>query len=155
MFIVVRWLYVFLYVLLLFIFSAQPESSAGTMSQGMMSWFPNLSKSDIQTLVFYVRKLGHVLAYAFGTAIIVYALHATPRLRKNYLAWGFTFALIIACLDEWYQSTLPHRTGSIVDVFIDMIGITFAIAVIGWRHYCRVQRNKNQGYDKELQENNK
>jgi VanZ family protein len=37
-----------------------------------------------------------------------------------------------AVFDEWHQSWVPGRTGSYVDVMLDMVGILLALGSIWW-----------------------
>ncbi len=134
-----------LYALSIFYFSAQPESSAGSMTSSLLDWFPNLARSDVQALIFYIRKLGHVLAYGVAAGLIVFALRGMPRLRKQALPLGFVLTMILAGLDEWYQSILPHRTGAFTDVLIDMIGVIIAVVIL---KYVLLRRD----YQEEQQE---
>lgn len=124
-----RWLVVGVYVVLLFVFSSQPESSAGHMQRQLFQWLPFLSNAEIRALVFYLRKSGHVVAYALGTWLILYAVKATPRLKRVPYRASLAIALLVAVGDEWYQSVLPHRTGLLADVFVDAIGIGIALII--------------------------
>lgn len=96
------------------------------MVQLFREWFPHLSRTQIQDMVFWVRKAGHVAAYAVLTGLTVYASSKTKGLKKHPVLWGGAVALAVAFIDEYQQMRLAHRSGSLTDVFIDSIGICFA-----------------------------
>lgn len=72
-----------------------------------------------------LRKTGHVFGYAMLGFLLFRAWRATlPRLdlrrwsfQSAALAWVMT--ALVASLDEWHQSYLPSRTGTIWDVCLD------------------------------------
>lgn len=123
----IRWVLAGAYVALILLFSAQPESSAGHMSRTFLFLFPNLSPAQIVDVVFYLRKGGHVAAYFVGTLLILFAVHGTPLLRRRPYLAALILSFGVAALDEWYQTTLPHRSGTVDDVLIDGIGIISAL----------------------------
>ncbi|NMB38363.1 MAG: VanZ family protein [Firmicutes bacterium] len=114
----------------MFLFAKCPQSSAYSMAEQLFEWFPFLAEADIPVLVFYIRKFLHVLGYFIGTCIIFYAVKITPVFKRAVYISTLGLALLLAILDEWYQTTLPHRSGRIEDVFIDLIGITVALLLL-------------------------
>ena len=79
-----------------------------------------------------VRKCGHFFGYGFiGVAWLRAWWMTLPRsrfLRDTLLALLGT-ALVASC-DEWHQSYLPNRTGSIWDVLLDCCGaLTLQLAI--------------------------
>ena len=50
---------------------------------------------------------------------------------------GFNVAVLWAATDEFYQSLVPTRTASFMDVGIDTAGGILALFVIGWCHRHR------------------
>jgi len=100
------------------------------MGQLFKEWFPHLSRAQIQVLVFWVRKVGHVLAYAVLTLLITYASKGTPRLKRRAALWGAVGAALVALADEYLQMGLQHRSGTLQDVAVDGAGI--GLAVLCW-----------------------
>jgi VanZ family protein len=47
----------------------------------------------------------------------------------NYLIAGI-IALVVAIADEFHQAYLPARNASIIDIFLDIIGIILCVAII-------------------------
>ncbi len=128
--IIIRWCFAVSYIVLIFLFAKCPQSSAYNMAEQLFSWFPFLAETDIPVFVFYMRKSLHVLGYLIGTCIIFYAVKVTPVLKKSVHISTLGLALLLAVLDEWYQTTLPHRSGRIEDVFIDLIGIIIGLLLL-------------------------
>ena len=48
---------------------------------------------------------------------------------KKIIVYSFIFCFLYACSDEVHQLYVPGRSGNIKDVFIDSIGISFALVV--------------------------
>lgn len=137
------WLLVSVYVTILFIYAGQEISSASHTSELLKRWLPQLTSAQIKSFVFVLRKLGHVVAYGLLTLIVYFAAFKTSKSRKIALPLALVFSLVVACLDERYQSRLSHRTGSRHDVLIDGIGILLvAIGIL-----VGTRRKKRQGME--------
>jgi VanZ family protein len=88
---------------------------------------------------FYIRKSGHVIGYGTLSVLLFRAWRATlPALDdvKWTFRWGNIAILgtaLVASLDEWHQSFLPSRTGSVRDVVLDTCaGIAAQVLVFFW-----------------------
>jgi VanZ family protein len=100
-------------------------SNTSRIIRPLLLWlFPHISEPSIQRVHFFVRKTAHFTEYA------VLALLAARALRTSGLAafrrswWLASFALVaaVALADEYHQSFLPSRTGTIYDSLLDMTG---------------------------------
>lgn len=83
---------------------------------------------DFDTLA---RKAAHVSLYAGLFLVFRYAVRGMLP-RRGFLcqdALAAAGALAAACLDEWHQSFVPERSGSVVDVIWDSLGIALGIAL--------------------------
>jgi VanZ family protein len=74
---------------------------------------------------FLIRKTGHVVGYAVLSILLFRAWRATVAVKNNP-RWSIVWATIalgmtalVASLDEWHQTFLPSRTGTIHDVVLD------------------------------------
>ncbi|HYL14146.1 MAG TPA: VanZ family protein [Terriglobales bacterium] len=72
-----------------------------------------------------LRKAGHVTGYAILSYLLFRAWRTTLPL-PNAVAWSFAWARIsffmtslVATLDEWHQTFIPSRGGSLSDVLLD------------------------------------
>lgn len=71
-----------------------------------------------------LRKTGHFVGYFTLSVLLFRSWRATfPRLSTRWcLQWGtlaFLCTVLVAILDEWHQTFLPSRTGTIRDVILD------------------------------------
>ncbi len=85
----------------------------------------------------YLRKTGHVVGYGVLSVLLLRGWRATLvrdhawLWRPAWLAWlGTAF---VAAMDEWHQSYIPSRTGSIWDVALDSVaGLGFLLVAYFW-----------------------
>jgi VanZ family protein len=85
----------------------------------------------------YLRKTGHVVGYGILSVLLLRGWRATLVRdhawwwRPAWLAWlGTAF---VASMDEWHQSYIPSRTGSIWDVALDSVaGLGFLLVAYFW-----------------------
>lgn len=74
---------------------------------------------------FLIRKTGHVVGYAILSLLLFRAWRATIVVKNDprwSLAWAraaLGMTALVASLDEWHQTFLPSRTGTIHDVVLD------------------------------------
>ncbi len=78
-----------------------------------------------------LRKMGHFCGYgtlgllfyrAWFTSLLGYWRGSLRGLRLESSGLAVVCTFVIACLDEWHQSTLAGRTSSFYDVLIDVGG---------------------------------
>jgi len=115
------------WMIAIFIFSTDYFSSARTtpiIAPFLSSLFSGLTEAHIETIVLFLRKLGHWSEYFFLAVLLMRALSAEfPGLSaKRLILWSVAFAVIYAVSDELHQLFVPSRTASPVDVAIDAIG---------------------------------
>ena len=90
----------------------------------------------------YLRKTGHVVGYGMLSLLLLRGWRATLGrvhtllLRAALLSWlGTAF---IAGMDEWHQSYIPSRTGTVWDVALDTVaGVGFLVVA-----YLRLRRSE-------------
>lgn len=90
----------------------------------------------------YLRKTGHVVGYGMLSLLLLRGWRATlgwvPALllRAALLSWlGTAF---VAAMDEWHQSHIPSRTGTIWDVGLDTLaGVVFLVVAFLWLRRSR------------------
>lgn len=83
-------------------------------------------------LEFMLRKTAHIALFFFITIALFLVIR--QFFRNQWVATWVTFMAgsLIAVLDEYHQSFVPGRSGNIVDVAIDMLGVSAAIMLIGF-----------------------
>jgi VanZ family protein len=85
----------------------------------------------------YLRKTGHVVGYGMLSLLLLRGWRATlgrvhaMLLRAALLSWLGTAS--VAALDEWHQSYIPSRGGSVWDVVLDTVaGVAFLVVAFLW-----------------------
>lgn len=78
-----------------------------------------------------VKKGMHVLAYATLTFLYLRALRGSGLGDRLSRATGAVLALAYAVSDEYHQTFVPGRNGTLVDVGIDAVGVA-AVTIIDW-----------------------
>ena len=71
-----------------------------------------------------LRKVGHFVGYFTLSVLLFRSWRATfPRLSTRWcLQWStmaFFSTSLVATLDEWHQTFIPSRTGTVRDVLLD------------------------------------
>jgi VanZ family protein len=86
---------------------------------------PHLSPELVQVAHFLIRKAAHVFEY--GVLAILWR-------RATGGTWSaLALAVLTASLDEFRQSFIPTRTGSVYDVLLDGTGAAAALLVVSAR----------------------
>jgi VanZ family protein len=136
-----------LWVALIFGLSSDNFSASATsgMLDPLLRWLlPGLSDASIRTLHGMVRKCAHVSVYA-GLALLVLralrARYAAPLLRAGALSLAFVIA--VASLDETHQGFSIHRTGSLLDVGLDLLGGGLALVLVTVVLLSRSERRRS------------
>ena len=84
----------------------------------------------------YIRKCGHFVGYFTLSFFLFRAWRATlrlpwtPRWALRWAAIAFFMSALVASLDEWHQTFIPSRTGTISDVMLDSIAALTAQVLI-------------------------
>ena len=123
------WRYVALILWILFIsFASTSQFSAvntSTVLRPLVLWFlPSVNETQLATVHFVLRKLGHFTEYAVLAYLARRAFISSSRefLRRYWFQCAFLLIVIYALLDEFHQSFVPSRTASIYDSAIDVAG---------------------------------
>ena len=128
-------------------FASTREFSASNTSQiigPLLRWlFPDISEENLVLAHYITRKIAHFIEYAILAWLAARAFVTSSR--QALRQWWFFAALLLIVLyslsDEYHQSFVPTRTGSIYDSLIDMSGGLAALLLYAlWR---RRAGNKN------------
>ncbi len=131
-------------LLVIFYFSSRAGSSEHSAEwlRAFLSWVAphfaaQLTETQLALLNFLFRKTGHGTGYLLLTLVGYWALRVSfghehaPALRIAVIV-----SLLRAIVDEIHQSFVPGRTGTVMDVLIDGVGIALA----AW--FLRTQQSK-------------
>ena len=128
------WLAVAACIGVILLFSSD-EFSAGSTSRiigPLLRWlFPDLSPVALHALHGWVRKTAHVLEYAALGLLALRALRLSLAASLAHVSLGsLAIVLAVAATDELRQSFIASRTGSIVDVGIDLAGGALGVCLL-------------------------
>lgn len=97
--------------------------------------FPHLSAETVNTIVVCVRKFAHLTEYAVLAWLFWRLLR--PRSPTEIRRWQWSragVALLLAALyaatDEFHQTFVPSRQGSVWDVLLDTVGAAAGLGVV-------------------------
>jgi len=107
-----NWILVFLWAGIIFFFSHQPDLKSGFPSQ----WD------------FILRKLAHISEYAVLTLLLIRAFGQYRLSRREIILWSVFLAIGYAFSDEYHQTFILGREGTIRDILIDGLGVL----LVGW-----------------------
>jgi VanZ family protein len=94
-----------------------------------------LTPAVFDTVHFLLRKAAHLLAYGILGALGFNAVRGESRQwRLRWAGYALLIVLAVAGVDEWHQSHIPSRTGTPIDVGIDLMGAAIAVALSRARH---------------------
>lgn len=125
-------------------FASSSEFSALNTSQifrPLILWiFPNLSEERVAAIHFLTRKVAHFSEYAVLGILSAraFASSANDFIQRHWLRVALLLIVCFALLDEFHQSFVPSRTGSIYDSAIDVAGGLTALLV--FHHWQRRRR---------------
>lgn len=108
------WLPVFIWALIIFLFSSRPTRRA----------------SEIFWQDFIVKKSAHVVEYAIFATLLFRAIKSSGAKRTNAGLFALLIAVLYGGSDEFHQAFTPGREPTVRDVIFDTIGASFAIYYI-------------------------
>lgn len=95
-------------------------------------------------LDFLSRKFAHLTEYALLMIFLYLAISKTfSEYKKSHFLSAFFLVIVLASLDEWHQTFVWGRTGTEMDVFIDMIGALMGFYFIVLRTALHAEKKNN------------
>jgi VanZ family protein len=145
----VSWFLVFIWLVVIFIFSGSFGSSSGSLSGSVVSSIqPYLPRLSDQIVNIIVRKSAHLFMYGMLGVLLANLLHQYQLTKKAVYGYGLVIAFTYAGFDEIHQYFVGGRSSSLRDSFIDLIGAAIGISIYYsfgkiWRmHKKKVHRGK-------------
>ena len=117
-------------------FASSGSFSAGNTSRiigPLVLWlFPNTTPENLLVVHMITRKVAHFIEYAILGFLAARAFRTSPRpgIRSRWFLISLTLIVVYALMDEYHQSLVPSRTGSIFDSLIDMTGGLTALIMV-------------------------
>ena len=140
-----------LWMALIFFFSTGELSASNTsrIVRPLILWlFPGTSEETLDLVHFFVRKAAHFTEYAILALLAarVFLSSSQTPLRRRWFMCALLLVVLYALSDEFHQTFVPSRTGSIYDSLIDMTGgLTALLLLMLWSK--RKARKKEQMLD--------
>jgi VanZ family protein len=91
------------------------------------------SLSNLGSLDVFVKKGAHITEYAILYFLLFRAFQSLMVARKALIV-SAVIAVLYAISDEYHQTFVPLREGTVRDVFIDSIGIFLVYLYLRRRH---------------------
>jgi len=142
------WIALILWLIVIAIESTTYLSSQGTSRFlfPVLHFLFGIDYGTFEPYHFLIRKTGHVFGYGLLSILLFRAWRETlpsPAGAKWTLRWANIAVLgtfLVASLDEWHQSYLPTRTGTVHDVILDTCaGIAAQLAIFVIYHRAATQ----------------
>lgn len=76
-----------------------------------------------------VRKLAHYTLYTVGGGLIISFAYTMDKTKKEKILYSLAFGICFVITDEVHQLFVPGRTGRLLDVGIDTLGIITGILI--------------------------
>ena len=76
-----------------------------------------------------VRKLAHYTLYTVGGVLIISFAYTMDKTKKEKILYSLAFGICFIITDEVHQLFVPGRTGRLLDVGIDTLGIITGILI--------------------------
>ena len=117
-------------------FASSGSFSAGNTSRiigPFILWlFPNTTAETLAIVHFITRKLAHFTEYAILGFLAARAFRTSPRpaISSRWFLISATLVVTYALVDEYHQTFVPTRTGSIFDSLIDIAGGLTALIIV-------------------------
>ena len=121
---------------LIFIGSSSVLSASNTSTLvRLVRWLvPTAGDEKLALFHFLIRKAGHLTEYGILALLAARAFRTSSRelLRTGWLWAAFILVVAYSLTDEFHQSFVPSRTGSIYDSLIDSAGGLIALTILWW-----------------------
>jgi len=130
------WLPVIAWAALIALFSSDLAHAGWTYRwvQAVLVFFsPDVNPRTVYLVHIAVRKLAHVSEYCVLTLLLYRALRQDVRdgAHWRWASGAALGALAVAGFDEFHQASTARRTGSLLDVGIDSLGVLVALTLLG------------------------
>ncbi|MBO5550706.1 MAG: VanZ family protein [Lachnospiraceae bacterium] len=122
-------------------FSAQPADisteESFTLASQIVEFYAGFSgmEEPVQlqmslTIEPFLRKAAHMSEYALLAVLLYSALKGLHISYRRAALISLLICILYSCTDEWHQTFVFGRSGSIRDVIIDTLGAAVALSVI-------------------------
>ena len=122
---------IMIWMITIFIFSSQKGTESGDTSrkftiiiiQIITGKTLELNSPFVEGVQLFIRKFAHFTIYAIGGFLIMNYADSTDKTMKQKMLYSIGFGGTYAITDELHQFFVPGRSGNIIDVGIDTLGV--------------------------------
>lgn len=132
-------------------YASSDNFNAGNTSRiigPLVLWlFPNTSPETLLGIHIFTRKAAHFAEYAILAFLAARAFRSSrsPALANRWFVASLALVVTYALLDEYHQSFVPSRSGSIYDSLIDIAGGLTVLLLLRWRSGTRRRSKFDSG----------
>lgn len=119
---------ILLWAILIFGMSNQQGSESSGLSREITTWF--FKEEQIDIVEPYIRKIAHFGEYAIGGVLFMSLFLTYEWTERKQMTISIMLGIWYASLDEIHQLFIANRSGSIKDVWIDTLGISFGVCFV-------------------------
>ena len=123
------------------LFEDEQPTSSNSEKLVVEKYLQNPSSEELfrQKISFFVRKSAHFFEYGVLAVLLAINFYLFRHSWYNQNIYTLFIVLLIAVLDEFYQSFIG-RTSSVLDVMIDFSGAIFGVLVIQLMHWFSIKQ---------------
>jgi VanZ family protein len=121
----------------IFMFSNQNSKDSGKISKDfgvqVVTTIDNITNTKIEgnkskeqyvkKNLYFIRKFAHISEYIILSIVLLGLISYYKKIDIKWLIISIVICIIFASIDEFHQLFISGRTGKVIDVFIDTIGI--------------------------------
>ncbi len=120
---------IILWAVLVFGMSNQQGNESSGLSRKITALFFK-TEEQIALVEPYVRKIAHFSEYAIGGILFISLFLTYDWTNKKRVTISILLGIWYAILDEIHQLFVPERSGNVIDVLIDSLGICFGVCFV-------------------------
>ena len=120
---------IILWAVLVFGMSNQQGNESSGLSRKITALFLK-TEEQIALVEPYVRKIAHFSEYAIGGILFISLFLTYDWTNKKRVTISILLGIWYAILDEIHQLFVPERSGNVIDVLIDSLGICFGVCFV-------------------------
>lgn len=122
---------IIIWMVTVFVFSGQQGTESGDTSrkftiiiiETITGKTLDLNDPFVDSIQLFIRKTAHFTIYAIGGFLIMNYAYSTNKTQRQKILHSISFGGVYAITDEIHQFFVPGRSGNIVDVGIDTLGV--------------------------------
>lgn len=125
---IILFILIVLWALLVFYMSSQTGEESSGVSRKIVELFIK-DENLVELVERYIRKLAHFSEYAVGGVLFLLLFYTYNWTDKRKMITSVGLGCWYAITDEVHQLMVAQRNGSIVDVYIDTLGVATGVCM--------------------------